>query len=1645
MAVITLDWRERNSASILRTFRSILQASQQTRRGVDQLARSIDLLNRGGVQVNTGDSARRIASLSQRAQQLRQELRSINQQPLQVQVQQSGFREFSQSISGTNQELTAVQQRLLAYQQANTQLANSIGVPISSIRQLNVELGTLRSSAGNIISRYGELRTAGESSVGTFRQLNTEFGLNRQQFDALQRTIGLSTQSLTALTLAAGTAATAIGRIFQGGATNFLALERSLQGAAVRAGESREGFSGVADEVERLGATTAFTAPQIAAVTDQLSRIGFTASEQGQALDGLVRTALSSGESISTVTQVVASALRQFNLSTADTAQVGDLLSTAANRSNVSVSSLGESLRFVAPQARQLGISLDDTVLSLSLLGDNALRGGIGGRNLARALEVLNLASAASNSELSELAGNNSRAVAALERLGTATRDASGNFLPLFDVLGQIQAELATLENQADRDILLSALGGGAQGGRALNTLITTIEDTPEAVAELRSELNNASAVASRAAEELQRGLPGAVTQIQSAFEGLQIRFFEEFADEAELIVRTATEVVRAFLDLPQPIQSALIATTALTGTLAAAIAIIAGYQLAVQTLGAANISLSVSTVRAQAAQAGQTAVSVANTAAARSNAIAQINVATAINGIAAASGRAVAGLGAQTAALRANAATAASGFATTLRGLQLNAQGLANLRLAVIGNPFFQAGVYAGVAAAVISVADTFQRVTAGAEETRDRIDDIQEALGGVARAQQEVADSADDAAAAVQAELAQNAELAADNLGRLQQVFDALRAPISSVQESVESLVSSFIDLLPLPDSLRNRIQSLIDIFPQVATASEASANRQAVAFGELISQTDQLLNSVSQSLTQGADASVIEAQLSALQQNIAALEAERPVTEQAIAVRNQYLETLRATEAQLRSGSQSQSDNADAVVQATNEQAQAFENLFNSVRNSLAATDSDELAARAQLEQEKAELIRNGGTLEAIEDVNQRIFDSEQEFNTSRIQQLEIARERLTELSGLDPEAAQENAEEIQDINDQINRLQIEGAQAVTNQLGQEEEQRLETIRRSFDEQAALIESNNQERIRRRLRLQQDLAASGAGDQDAQAIVRVATVQDEGINLRELIALERERVAAFNDGTDEKAQAVARLDQLETQAEQNRLDAIEARRAQELQAIESRQAADIQALNNQAAIQQQFFTDQQRSIEQSGNVLSRATQEIERQNSALDRQRALLQARNNLQGALDTTEVTQLERALEVRQRLNSEEELSATEQRALQRELAALTGSRNASEQRIQRELLQAERQRSENQLESLRQSQTLEQRSLELDIQKNAIASRRQAIESEIAVIQAQVAQASLQTEQQRLAIQQRALRAQLSGVSDPARRAELEGQIQANQIEQTGIAGRLAASEQELGLRRQALELRLQDQATLTAEADQQRQLLGLQQAQTTLEITRREAADARATATQIAADGSSRLVNTANQNAVSLERQAAAAERLATALQQASTVSLSSGGTSIPGFREGTGPAGAPGGIAVVGESGPEIVSLPQGTQVFSNTASRQMARQALQTNPEISQQLRINPAVSQAMIPSISALPSMTPLVQQQLFDQSKQPDLSGIQSSIDTMIQKLEVQNNKPIQAGGNTYNITSERSPEATAQKIMLDNLKAIARF
>jgi len=275
------------------------------------------------------------------------------------------------------------------------------------------------------------------------------------------------------------------------------------------------------DEAKRLGATTSFTAVQVATLMTELGRAGFK-PEQVNAMTGAVMDlARATGTDATLASGIMASSIRQFSLGATDATRVADVLTQAANATFNSVEGLGESLKYAGPVAADLGLSLEDTVAILGTLGNVGIQGSEAGTALRR----LGVISAATGEKLKGI-------------FNISNVDAAGNLKPLVQVLGEIgeaTANLPVAERVAKMNEAFGLLG---------ITSASVLSRTSGETMALAESLKHAEGVASSTAKSMDSGLGGAFRIILSAAEGLQIALGQALSGSIQKVTDTITGLI---------------------------------------------------------------------------------------------------------------------------------------------------------------------------------------------------------------------------------------------------------------------------------------------------------------------------------------------------------------------------------------------------------------------------------------------------------------------------------------------------------------------------------------------------------------------------------------------------------------------------------------------------------------------------------------------------------------------------------------------------------------------------------------------------------------------------------------------------------------------------------------------------------------------------------------------------------------------------------------------------------------------------------------------------------------------------------------------------------------------------------------------
>ena len=374
-------------------------------------------------------------------------------------------------------------------------------------------------------------------------QLEAELDIGKLQQQLQRLNFDKLNQNLNRAEMATGRlnrTATSVGSVFRGlgpalagagllsGLTSVVNatvnFDTAMRGVAAVTGATGTEFEQLTSLAKELGATTQFSASQVADAQRFLGQAGFDTNQILEATPGLLSLAAAGQLDLAKAADIASNVLSGFNLDAEETGRVSDVLAAAAASSNTNVQQLGDAFKFVAPTANALGVSVEEAAAAIGVLSDAGIQGGMAGTNL-RAIML-------------RLVKPTEDAATAMANAGINALDANGDFVGLETVIGQVSA---AMESGA---VTTSELAG-IFGTEAVSGILALV-NAGGRVSELTDNLEMADGAAQAMADTINSGPQGAINGFRSSIEGLQIAIGDAgLIDAFESIVRGLTSLVR--------------------------------------------------------------------------------------------------------------------------------------------------------------------------------------------------------------------------------------------------------------------------------------------------------------------------------------------------------------------------------------------------------------------------------------------------------------------------------------------------------------------------------------------------------------------------------------------------------------------------------------------------------------------------------------------------------------------------------------------------------------------------------------------------------------------------------------------------------------------------------------------------------------------------------------------------------------------------------------------------------------------------------------------------------------------------------------------------------------------------------------------
>lgn len=483
--------------------------------------------------------------------QSRDALKELNKQAGQI----DGFRKTKQQLTETNQSYQAATQRVAA-------LAREMSASGNPTRQQSDALKRAQREAAQLKNKFGELQQSvqrqrtelQQSGISTNnlgqaqRRLNGDIARTTQQLQRQEQQLRRSAEQEKRMAAAKGSyqktmdvrnkmAGTGAAAMATGGASLYASKKFLAPGyefetgmskvqALTRLDKNSDEYKALRGQARELGATTAFTANEVAQGQAFYAMAGFKPEQIQNAMKGTLSMSLAGDIDLATTADIGSNILTGFKLNSDEMNRVSDTLVATFTRSNTNLNMLGDTMKYVAPVASGLGVDLETAAVAAGKLGDAGIQGSMAGTSL--------------RSILGRLAEPPKQAADALEELGIKTRDAKGNLRELPEILTELDKKTKKM-GTAQRAGYFKHIAG-EEAFSALSVL--TEQAGKGELQKMIAEVKAAKGEAQKVADTMTDNLDGDIKNLVSAWEDVGIQIFGGVDSPLRSISKSVTEII---------------------------------------------------------------------------------------------------------------------------------------------------------------------------------------------------------------------------------------------------------------------------------------------------------------------------------------------------------------------------------------------------------------------------------------------------------------------------------------------------------------------------------------------------------------------------------------------------------------------------------------------------------------------------------------------------------------------------------------------------------------------------------------------------------------------------------------------------------------------------------------------------------------------------------------------------------------------------------------------------------------------------------------------------------------------------------------------------------------------------------------------
>lgn len=360
------------------------------------------------------------------------------------------------------------------------------------------------------------LKTAQTEAEDTTKRISSTIGGHLQSAGKNLEAVGSTlTKTVTAPIIGLG------GLVIKTSSTFESAMSRVQAVSGASGGELQK----LNKKAQELGATTAWSASEVADGMTEMAKAGWSASDIIDGMAGVLNSASASGEDLAQVSTIVADAITGFGLKAKDASRVADLLTQSANAGTIDITDLGESFKYISPIAKTMGFSIEDVTTAISAMSMSGIKGSQAGTAL--------------RTMFARMVKPTDDVKSAMDELGIKLTNSDGSFKSLNTIVSEMRGSFSGMTDE--QKTYYATVLAGQEGMSGLLSLLSLSQGEYDKLAD---SMNNCKGVAEDTAKTMLDNFGGQLTILKSSLEGVAIQFgevllpyFKNFVDWVQKVV----------------------------------------------------------------------------------------------------------------------------------------------------------------------------------------------------------------------------------------------------------------------------------------------------------------------------------------------------------------------------------------------------------------------------------------------------------------------------------------------------------------------------------------------------------------------------------------------------------------------------------------------------------------------------------------------------------------------------------------------------------------------------------------------------------------------------------------------------------------------------------------------------------------------------------------------------------------------------------------------------------------------------------------------------------------------------------------------------------------------------------------------------